>query len=61
MQGQGITVIATLLPHEPRDHLAQPNIHVFNSDVTKDEDTTELRMKIEGLTNGRLDFLVNNA
>lgn len=39
----------------------QPDIHVFNSDVTKDEDTAVLRKQVEELTRGRLDVLVNNA
>lgn len=39
----------------------QPDIYVFNSDVTKEEDTAVLRKQVEEITKGRLDVLVNNA
>ena len=39
----------------------QPDIHVFNSDVTKEEDTDVLRKQVEKIAKGRLDVLVNNA
>lgn len=55
------TVFATLLPHESREHLLQHNIHVFNADVTNDEDTGALKKQVEAATQGRLDVLVNNA
>ena len=39
----------------------QPDIHVFDADVCKDEDIGVLRKEVEGITQGRLDVLVNNA
>ncbi|KAI0401621.1 hypothetical protein F4802DRAFT_579778 [Xylaria palmicola] len=58
---KGYTVITTLLPHESRTHLTDAGIHVFTSDVTKDEDTIALRDKVTEITKGGLDVLVNNA
>ena len=58
---KGYVIIATLLPHESREHLQDPNIHAFSSDVTKDVDASTLKKEIEQITNGRLDVLVNNA
>ncbi|MCJ1341999.1 RNA elimination defective protein Red1 [Peltigera leucophlebia] len=60
-RAKGFTVFATLLPHESRKHLLQHNIHVFDADVTKDEDTSALKKQVEAVTQGRLDILVNNA
>lgn len=59
--GAGLTVIATLLPHEDRQHLVDDGIHVFNADVTSDKQTEELLQIVVVLTGGRLDALVNNA
>ena len=39
----------------------QPDIHVFDADVCKDEDIGVLRKQVEEITQGRLDVLVNNA
>ena len=39
----------------------QPDIHVFDADVCKDEDIGVLRKQVEEITHGRLDVLVNNA
>ncbi|KAJ3565477.1 hypothetical protein NPX13_g7491 [Xylaria arbuscula] len=58
---QGYEVITTLLPHEARTHLTDAGIHVFSSDVTKDEDTMILRDHVAAITGGGLDVLVNNA
>lgn len=60
-KANGFNVVTTLLPHEPREHLLQDNIHVFDSDVTKDADTAALVNAVGELTQGRLDVLVNNA
>lgn len=61
IRSKDFTVFATLLPHESREHLVQHNIHVFNADVTNDEDTSALKKQVEEATQGRLDVLVNNA
>lgn len=58
---QGFTVLATLLPHEERKHLEHPQIHVFDLDVTCEAEMVPFKEKVEGLTGGRLDVLVNNA
>ncbi|KAF2799618.1 short chain dehydrogenase [Melanomma pulvis-pyrius CBS 109.77] len=60
-QSKGYTVIATLLAHEPREHLTECGIHVFTADVTKDADIEKLRVEVSSITNNRLDILVNNA
>ncbi|KAI1129656.1 short chain dehydrogenase [Nemania abortiva] len=57
----GFTVIATLLPHESRDHLEHTGIQVINLDVTKEEQMLPFRDKVEAITKGKLDILVNNA
>jgi 1-acylglycerone phosphate reductase len=41
--------------------LTEHGIHVLKSDVTSDKDTAELLNKVEGITCGRLDILINNA
>ena len=41
--------------------MTELGIHVFDADVTSDKDTQELLNKIEGMSGGRLDVLVNNA
>ena len=58
---KGYTVIATLLAHESRTHLTDVGVHVFTSDVTKDDDTAALREEVEAITGGGLDILVNCA
>lgn len=60
-RNKGYNVIATLLPHESREHLERESIHVFNCDVTKDEEVAALKQVMDKLTQGRLDVLVNNA
>ncbi|KAL2802552.1 hypothetical protein BJX63DRAFT_425991 [Aspergillus granulosus] len=60
-QQKGYVVFATLLPHEPRDHLMQNGITVVSADVTSDEDIRSLRDLVSDTTGGRLDILVNNA
>ncbi|KAH8427719.1 RNA elimination defective protein Red1 [Aspergillus melleus] len=57
----GYTVIATLLPHEARDHLEDLGVHVFVSDVTSDSQCESLFESIRDLTQGKLDVLINNA
>ncbi|KAK3936137.1 hypothetical protein QBC46DRAFT_357698 [Diplogelasinospora grovesii] len=58
----GYTVFATLLPHEPRDHLtSESGIHAVSADVTSDSDIQNLRDEISKVTGGRLDVLVNCA
>ncbi|KAA8644343.1 uncharacterized protein ATNIH1004_008544 [Aspergillus tanneri] len=57
----GYTVIATLLPHEPQDHLKKLGVHVFVADVTSDVECKSLLESTKELTGGRLDVLVNNA
>ncbi|RAK98999.1 SDR family oxidoreductase [Aspergillus ibericus CBS 121593] len=60
-QEEGYTVFATLLPHEGRQHLTDRGIYVFDANVTSDKDTEVLREKVEYISGGRLDVLVNNA
>ncbi|CRG92460.1 hypothetical protein PISL3812_09520 [Talaromyces islandicus] len=60
-QDSGFTVFATLLPHEGRLHLTDRGIHVFDANVTSDKDTEELLGKVQSISKGRLDVLVNNA
>jgi len=55
------TVITTLLPHETRDHLEDPQIHVFNLDVTDEANVESFALLVQKLTGGKLDVLVNNA
>lgn len=57
----GYTAIATLLPHEPQDHLLDLGAHVFVSDVTSDEDCESLLTAVTKLLSGKLDVLINNA
>lgn len=58
---QGIRPIATVLPIEKSDHLKQANITFFPLDVTKDDSVVELKAKVQELTGGQLDILVNCA
>ncbi|KAL6855657.1 NAD(P)-binding protein [Trichoderma novae-zelandiae] len=58
---RGIFAIATVLPNENSDHLTATGITWFPLDVTNDESVVGLKEKISPLTNGYLDFLVNNA
>lgn len=61
LQLLGFDVFATLLPHEPREHLTSTGIYTFTADVTKDEDIALLEKTISSQTNGGLDVLVNCA
>lgn len=54
-------MIATLLPHETRDHLTEHEIHVFDLDVTDDESVRSFKERVDKILGGRLDVLVNNA
>ncbi|KAI1113125.1 short chain dehydrogenase [Nemania sp. NC0429] len=58
---RGLSVIATLLPHEDRKHLDHPSIHVINLDLTKEEEMLPFRGQVEKITGGKVDILVNNA
>lgn len=57
----GYTVITTLLKHESREHLTEHGIHVFATDVTKDEDVDQLVKDVTDILPSGLDILVNNA
>ena len=57
----GYTVISTLLPHEPEDHLLAKGIKVTRTDVRDDESVLALKRFTESVTNGKLDMLINNA
>jgi NAD(P)-dependent dehydrogenase (short-subunit alcohol dehydrogenase family) len=57
----GYAVFATLLPHEPREHLTNFGVQVFSADVTSDTEIEKLQETISNITDGRLDVLVNCA
>ncbi|RFU76452.1 nad -binding [Trichoderma arundinaceum] len=57
----GVHTIATVLPNENSDHLVAVGATWFPLDVTDEESVANLKEKILVLTNGYLDFLVNNA
>lgn len=50
-----------MLPAEPSDHLARAGITFFPLDVTNEESVVELKARVQKLTGGRLDVLVNCA
>ncbi|KAH7408328.1 hypothetical protein DE146DRAFT_645963 [Phaeosphaeria sp. MPI-PUGE-AT-0046c] len=58
---EGVSVIATLLPHEGRTHLDHPQIHVLDLNVTQEEEMIPFKKQVEAITGGKLDILVNNA
>ncbi|KAM0251918.1 hypothetical protein ACHAQJ_007933 [Trichoderma viride] len=58
---RGVHAIATVLPNENSDHLTAAGITWFPLDVTDEKSVINLKEKILALTNGYLDFLVNNA
>ncbi|KAL7812778.1 NAD(P)-binding protein [Trichoderma gracile] len=58
---RGIFAIATVLPNENSDHLTATGITWFPLDVTDEESVISLKETVYSLTNGYLDFLVNNA
>ncbi|KAF5602433.1 short-chain dehydrogenase reductase family [Fusarium subglutinans] len=53
--------IATILPHESRNHLSQAGITCFPLNVTVEESVSELKTKVQELTGGSLHILVNCA
>ena len=61
LESAGVTVIATVLPFEERDHLEEAGIIVQKLDVTSEDQVTAFTATIEKLTSGKLDFLFNNA
>ncbi|BCR86201.1 uncharacterized protein ACHE_30188A [Aspergillus chevalieri] len=58
---RGIYAIATVLPGESSDHLTRAGITFFPLDVTKEKSVVELKARVQKLTDGRLDVLVNCA
>lgn len=50
-----------MLPQESSDHLSEANITFFHLDVTVDKSVQDLKAKVQELTGGRLDVLVNCA
>ena len=60
-RSRGLLAIATVLPHESRDHLDIDGIIRFDSDVTSEMSVKTLKCAVDKLTGGRLDVLVNNA
>lgn len=58
---QGVHPIATLLPFESSSHLSSAGITWFPLDVTKEASITDLKSHVFDLTDGCLDFMVNNA
>lgn len=54
------TVKDTLLATMPLTSADAPKVHVFSSDVSKEESVVELFQKIDEL-NGGVDLLINNA
>ncbi|KAI0154651.1 NAD(P)-binding protein [Xylariaceae sp. FL1272] len=58
---QGLHAIATVLPNEASDHLADTGITIFPLDVTDEESVKTLEASVRHLTAGYLDVLVNCA
>ncbi|UKZ78457.1 hypothetical protein TrVFT333_006197 [Trichoderma virens FT-333] len=58
---RGIYAIATVLPTENSDHLTVAGITWFPLDVTDEQSVVDLKKSIASVTDGYLDFLVNNA
>lgn len=58
---QGVHAIATVLPHEPSDHLSEAGITFFILDVTDEKSVADLKLSVQKLTGGRLDILINCA
>lgn len=50
-----------MLPGESSDHLTRAGITFFPLDVTKEKSVVELKARVQKLTDGRLDVLVNCA
>ncbi|KAF2644244.1 NAD(P)-binding protein [Massarina eburnea CBS 473.64] len=58
---RGVHAIATLLPFEESEHLAEAGITWYRLDVTDENTVIELKREIQSLTGGFLDVLVNCA
>lgn len=58
---RGVHAIATVLPNEDSDHLTTAGITWFPLDVRDEKSVIHLKEEILAVTNGYLDFLVNNA
>lgn len=58
---RGIHAIATVLPQEASDHLANAGITFFALDVTVEKSIGDLKASVQKLTGGHLDILVNCA
>ncbi|TGJ85563.1 hypothetical protein E0Z10_g3195 [Xylaria hypoxylon] len=56
-----IHAIATVLPNESSDHLVKAGITFFTLDVTSDQSILDLKGKVQKLTGGYVDVLVNCA
>lgn len=54
-------MFATVLPNEHREHLLVPHCHILDLDVTEDESVQSAETRVQEVTEGRLDILVNNA
>ncbi|KAK4222720.1 short chain dehydrogenase [Podospora fimiseda] len=57
----GYAVFATLLAHEPTEHLKEIGVATFVADVTNNDHILKLREEISVVTKGTLDVLVNCA
>ncbi|RWA08743.1 hypothetical protein EKO27_g6375 [Xylaria grammica] len=57
----GVYAIATVLPNEATDHLEKADITFFPLDVTSEESILALQRKVQELTGGYVDVLVNCA
>lgn len=58
---RGVHAIATVLPNEGSDHLTAAGITWFPLDVRDETSVLHLKQEILAVTDGSLDFLVNNA
>lgn len=56
-----VTVIATLLPFEEREHLDVEGVHVLDLDVTSQKQVDDFCGRVDAISDRRLDFLFNNA
>ncbi|KAI1198794.1 hypothetical protein F5X97DRAFT_333109 [Nemania serpens] len=57
----GIHSIATILPNESSDHLVDAGISWLTLDLRDENSVVALKEKVQALTDGFLDILVNNA
>ena len=58
---RGVHAIATVLPHEAKDHLVKSGVTVYSLDVTVEQSILDLKAELHELTGGHLDVLVNCA